>query len=162
MAKISLKFVNSFYSRGKLRHQFRRTGHPKKLQPGLPGSADFMDVYQALIDRTGGAPTIEIGASRSKAGTIDAAIAAYLKDDVFTKGLAEATQGMRRAILDRFRDKQGPSGQRYGEKGIATLQHRHVVAILDGMTRDAKKNWIKTLRRLMASTIAKNMRADDS
>ena len=161
MATMTYRWINSFYARGKLRHQFRRKGHPKKLLPGLPGTAEFNEMYDKLVAQTGGATSIEIGASRTKNGSIDATIVAYLKDDAFTKGLAETTQAMRRAILDRFRDTRGPSGQRYGEKGIATLQRRHVLAMLDGMTRDAKKNWIKTLRGLMAFAVAKQMRADD-
>lgn len=162
MATVKLKYVNSFYDRhGRLRHQFRRAGHPKKFLPGLPGSAEFMDAYQALIDSTGGAPSIEIGAKRSKAGTLDVVIAVYIKSDEFTKGLAQASQDMRRPIFDRLRDMQGPSGQRYGEKQFASLQRGHIQKILEGMTPDAQRNWRKTIRGLTAFAVAKNMRADD-
>jgi integrase/recombinase XerD len=162
MATVKLKYVNSFYDRhGRLRHQFRRTGHPKKLLPGSPGSAEFMEAYQALIESTGGSPTVEIGARRSKAGTLDAAVAAYIANEAFTKGLAPASQKMRRPILDRLRNMQGSSGQRYGEKQFASLQRGHIQKILEGMTPDAQKNWLKTIRGLMAFAITKETRADD-
>ena len=140
MAKIELKFVNSFYDRhGKLRHQFRRKGHPKKLLPGLPDRPRSWKPTRRCYRENRRAPTLEIGARRTKAGTIDAVIAAYKKDDAFTKALAQATQDMRRPILDRFRETCAPSGQRYGEKQLATLQRGHIVKMLEGMTPDARR-----------------------
>ena len=68
----------------------------------------------------------EIGAGRTKSGSIDAGIVNYLKDDAFTKALAKATQGMRRAILNRIRETRHRAGQRYGEKARGDLQRRHV------------------------------------
>ena len=70
MANIKLPHVNSFYDRhGRLRHQFRRRGYKKKLLPGLPGSAEFMDAYQLLIEQTGGgAQRVDIGADPHEAG----------------------------------------------------------------------------------------------
>ncbi len=64
------------------------------------------------------------------------------------KGLSEASQNMRRPILDRLCNMCGPSGQRYGDKNFAAMQRRHVLTILEGMTYDAKKNWLKTVRGL--------------
>jgi hypothetical protein len=64
--------------------------------------------------------------------------------------------------LENFADKRGPSGQRFGEKRIDTLQRRHILAILEGMTRDMKRNWIKALRGLMAFAVAEQIRSDDA
>src|SRR5262245_40375028 len=121
MAKIKLPFVNSFYDRhGKRRHQFRRKGHQKKLLPGLPGTAEFMEAYHALLEKTGGGSLgIEVGASRTKAGTFNALIAKYYKDDAFAKGLAKATQDMRRPIINRFRETVSRNGMRYGDGRVA-------------------------------------------
>jgi integrase/recombinase XerD len=159
MAQIKLKHVNRFLSRGKWRYVCRPPGFKSKTLNGAPGSEAFIADYHDWLARAG--VSIEIGAKNTKAGSLNSAIVAYFKDDVFTKGLAASTQDMRRAILNRFRETIGPSGQRYGEKGIATLQRRHILAMLEGMTRDAKKNWIKTLRGLMVFAIAKQMRSDD-
>ena len=163
MADITLQYVNSFYdARGKLRHQFRRKGHKRVSLPGLPGSVEFMDAYQAMIEKTGGSPvSAEIGASRTKAGTIDALIVAYCKHDAFTKSLAKATQAMRRPILDRFRELRTPRGRRYGENHILTLRPKDIMAALEGKTRDAQKNWLKALRGLMAFAMSQGLRADD-
>lgn len=159
MADIKLKHVNKFLSRGRWRYVCRPPGFKSMTIRGTPGSEAFMADYHDWLDKAG--VSGEIGASWTKSGSVDAAVVAYLKDDMFTKGLAGATQAMRRTILDRFRHTRGASGQLYGEKGIATIERRHVLAILEGMTRDAKKNWIKTLRGLMAFVVAKQMRTDD-
>jgi len=43
---------------------------------GLPGSAEFMDVYQAALEGT--EPPIQVGASRTIAGSVNTLVAAYL------------------------------------------------------------------------------------
>jgi integrase len=158
MAHIKLDYVNSFYdARGKLRHQFRRKGHNRVTIKGRPGSPEFMDDYHALLEQTGGPMSvIEIGASRAKAGTIDALIVKYLKHDAFKKGLAKATQAMRRPILDHFREFQTPNGRRYGDNRLATMQKKNIIAVLEGKTSNAQRNWLKTLRGLMAFAIAES------
>lgn len=154
MANLKLPHVNSFYDRhGRLRHQFRRKGYKKKLLPGLPGSAEFMDAYQLLIEQTG-AQRVDIGANRTKAGTINALIVNYYKSAVFTEALAAETQRMRRNILERFRAD-------HGDKRAAFLRQDHVNQLLKSKKRHAKRNWLKTLKGLMAFAIAEGIRADN-
>jgi integrase/recombinase XerD len=152
MADIKLDYVNSFDdARGKLRHTFRRKGHKKVTIKGRLGSPDFMDAYHALLGKTGGAkPVADIGASRTKAGTIDALIANYKKHDDFTTALSKAKQDMRRPILDHFRDFKTPSGRRYGNNRLAGLQEKDIRASLEGRKPNAQRNWIKVIRRLIA------------
>jgi integrase/recombinase XerD len=95
----------------------------------------------------------EIGASRTKPGTIDALIVKYLQHDTF-KGLAKATQATRRPILDNFRQFKTPSGRRYGENRLATMQRQDVEAALAGKPPTSQKGWIKTLRHLIAFAIS--------
>src|SRR5580765_4387078 len=104
MALLRLDYVFSFIdSRGKLRHTFRRKGYKRVTIKGRPGSPEFMDHYHALLDQSGGPLSgANVGASRTKAGTIDALIVKYLQHDTFKKGLAPATQVMQRQILDNF------------------------------------------------------------
>ncbi|WP_192740846.1 hypothetical protein [Bradyrhizobium sp. OAE829] len=138
------------------RHQFRRKAYKRVTIKGRPGSPEFMDAYHALLERTGGPLSVaEIGAGRTKAGTIDALIVGYLKHDAFKKGLASATQAMRRPILDHFREFRTPSGSRYGDNRLATIQPKNITALLEGKTSNAQKNWLKTLRHLIAFAIAK-------
>src|SRR5262249_16807498 len=114
--KLPLRYVNEYRDvRGKLRRYFRRRGQKKIPLPGLPGSAEFMTAYQAALSQS--AP-IEIGASRTAHGTVDALIVDYLVSAAFTKALAPETQRMRRNILDRFRTE-------HGNKRVATLEGKH-------------------------------------
>jgi hypothetical protein len=102
------KFVNGYIDRhGKPRFYFRRAGFKKVPLAGLPWSPEFMAAYQHALDLS---PRVEIGADRTKPGTIDALIVHYLKSDAFTKALAPETQRMRRNILDRFRTDHGAKG----------------------------------------------------
>jgi len=155
MARVKLQYVNSFRDRhGRVRHYFRRPGSKGIALPGLPGSAEFMDAYQAALAGAAIPNRGEIGASRTTTGTVNAAIVAYYGSDAFAKSLAPSTQAMRRAILERFRAQ-------HGEKRIALLQPAHIVKLLEGTKPFAQKNWIKTLRGLMTFAVAKRMRADD-
>ena len=150
MATIKLHFVHSFIdARGKLRHTFRRKGHKTVTIKGRPGSPEFMDSYHALLEQTGG-PLPDIGISLNKPGTIDALILRYIKHDSFTKGLAPATQNMRTPILHHFRNFTTPSGRRYGSNKLAGMLRHNVTAFLAGKTPNAQRNWLKTIRGLMA------------
>ena len=154
MARLRLQYVNSFRDRhGRVRHYFRRPGCKAIALPGLPGSADFMEAYQAAL---AGAPvaTREIGVTRTKTGTVNASIVAYYDSKMFTDALAPETQRMRRNILERFRAK-------HGEKRLALLQRSHIAALLEAMKPHAQKNWLKTIRGLMAFAVANGMRGDD-
>jgi hypothetical protein len=134
-----------------MRYYFRRLGSKAIALPGLPGSAEFMEAYQTAL---AGAPMPDIGASRTKAGTINAAVAAYYRSTSFTQALAPATQRMRRNILERFRAE-------HGDKRIALLQRNHIAKLLEMMKPYAQKNWLKTIRGLMAFAVADNMCALD-
>jgi integrase/recombinase XerD len=152
MTVLKLDYVHEYRDRhGKLRRYFRRPGFKRISLPGHPGSDEFMAAYQSALDL---APRIEIGADRTKPGTIDAVIVHYLKSDAFAKALAPETQRMRRNILDRFRIKNSA-------KRVITLERRHVAKIMEGRPPYAQKNWLKTLRGLMLFAVAENYRADD-
>jgi integrase/recombinase XerD len=163
MAEIKLDYVNSFTDvRGKRRHQFRRKGHKRVTIKGRPGSAEFMEHYHALLEKTGGSmPVAEIGASRTRAGTIDALAVAMYKHGVFTKGLAKDTQGPWRRVIDHFREFKTPSGRRYGENRMATIQQRSIVAFLEGKTANAQKNNLKAVRFLIRFAISQGELAHD-
>jgi hypothetical protein len=98
MAEIRIDFVNSYRRNNRWHHQFRRKGCKKVTLRGRPGSAEFMDHYAELLTLSENA-VAQIGASNIKAGSIDALVVRYLQHDGFTKGLARATQKMRRPAL---------------------------------------------------------------
>jgi hypothetical protein len=77
MTHIRLSYIHAFRDRhGKVRHYFRRSGKRLPL-PGLPGSDEFMAVYQAALTGV----TIQkkqLGDERTVPGTLQALISAYL------------------------------------------------------------------------------------
>ncbi|MBJ7403398.1 MAG: tyrosine-type recombinase/integrase [Bradyrhizobium sp.] len=167
MADTKLDFVHSFKdARKKWRHVFRRKGQKRvTLQTGskqLVLTPELMDAYFALVEKTGGAiPVGEIGASRTKAGTVDALAVALYKHDVFTKALAKDTQDTWRRIIDNFRTFETPGGRRYGENRIATIRQKSITAFLEGKTANAQKNNLKAVRFLIRFAISQGELAHD-
>jgi len=101
VARLRLKFVQSFGGY----HYFRRRGQTRVRLPGIPGSAEFMDAYQAAL----AAAPIAIGASkRSGPGSVSVAIAEYYGSQSF-RSLTGETPAKRRAILERAAHSHGGS-----------------------------------------------------
>ena len=105
--------------------------------PGLPHSTEFLDAYQAAL---AGTPRTEIGAARSKPGTVAAAVAGYFGSMAFAT-LAESTQRTRQPILERFRNE-------HGSNGIGALARRHVEKMLNAKagTPGMALNFLAALR----------------
>jgi integrase len=151
LTRIRLKYINEFIDRhGKLRRYIRVPGRKKVPLNGAPGSEEFMATYTAALAE---APRREIGASRTQAGTVNAAVIAYYTDASF-RALAPGTQQMRRAILERFRAD-------YGKRRIALLQRAHIINLLGAKKPFAARNWLKALRGLMQFLVASGQCADD-
>jgi integrase len=147
------KYVQGFIDRhGKPRYYLRRPGHKPVPLPGLPWSPSFMAAYQAAMED---APRVEIGAARTKPGTVAAAVVSYFNSWAF-RNLADETRRTRKNILERFREQ-------HGDKRIALLQPDHVKAILAAKagTPQAANNFLKTVRALMQHCITAGLRADD-
>ena len=126
MTRIPLQYVHEFRDRhGKVRRYFRRPGLKRVALPGLPGSTEFMDAYQGALAGMI-APRLEVGASRTKPGTVNAAIVGYYQSLAF-RSLAPSTQNMRRAILERFRNE-------HGDKSIKTLPQKFIFHMLSRST----------------------------
>jgi hypothetical protein len=80
--------------------------------PGLPGSPEFNRAYETAL--AGETAPIEVGVSRSKPGSVAAAVATYYQSISFGS-LGPATKQVRRRILDRFREE-------WGENRLDTLR----------------------------------------
>jgi hypothetical protein len=134
MTKLHLKFVQSFGGY----HYFRRRGSPRIPLPGIVGSAEFMAAYQAAL----AAAPIAIGASlRSKPGSVSAALAEYYTGQTF-RSLTGGTPAKRKAILERFREKNG-------HLPLASLPKEFVVALLDTMSPAVANNWLTAFRHFV-------------
>src|SRR5437016_7512195 len=101
MTKIRLDYVHEFMDRhGKVRRYVRLPGRKRVPLRGAPGTEEFMAAYQAAL--AGDIPRTEIGASRTKPGTVNAAVVGYYGSVAFLN-LAPTTQRVWRNILERFR-----------------------------------------------------------
>jgi integrase len=153
MANIKLKFIKAYVDQhGRVRHYLRRPGHKLVPLPGLPGSPEFMRAYEAALDA---APPVEVGAARIKAGSISAMIVGYLASADF-HALAASSKNQYRRILERLR-------RQYGDLGIATLQRKHVVTMLDAKAKTpvGARDFLRCLRLLTGYAISTGMREDD-
>ena len=154
MTRIKLQFVNVFRDRhGKLRYYFRRPGRKSVALRGPPGSERFMEAYAAAL--AGDAPRLDIGASRSKPGTVAALVAAYFASIAFND-LAKNTQQVRRNILERFRAE-------HGGKRVVMLQQQHIANMVaaKAATPSAARSFLNTMRALMQFAIEVHFRTDD-
>ena len=145
------KYVQAWVDReGRAHHYFRRAGYPRTRLPGLPWSPPFMAAYQSALDSA----AEPIGARRSKPGSLSAAIASYYSSQAFVKGLAPSSQQVRKAVLEAFR-------RDHGDKPIALLPKKFIVAMLDSMSPTAGKNWLKAIRALVTHCVKLDMLRED-
>jgi integrase len=146
-----LRYVQSFQNKktGGVFHYFRRTGCPRVKLPGLPGSAEFMAAYQAAL----AAPPHEIGATRTLPGSLDAALANYYQSHAF-RALKGGTPAMHRAILERWRNKDGT-------KPIGMLPTVYIERMLSTMPPHAARNTLKAIRRLMQFCVKQELCRSD-
>ncbi len=155
MSTIKLLYVHTFLDRhGRIRRYFRRAGCQRVPLPGLPASKEFMAAYQeALAGKT--APQLEVGASRTKPGSMSALVTAYYRSSGFLQ-LAEQTKKSYRATIERLRAL-------YGDNPVKLLQSQHVRALINPLT--AKPNAANTLllriRTLMQFAVENGWRKDD-
>ncbi len=152
MSRLKLKYVQAFVDRatGRPFYYFRRLGFPRVRLPGLAGSTEFMDAYRAALDSR----PEPIGMSRSKPGSISAAIAGYYASSAFRDGLSPSSKIVRRAVLEAFR-------RAHGDKPIATLPKKFLVALFDTMTPAGGRNWLKAIRALMQHCVRHELIGQD-
>jgi integrase len=105
--------------------------------------------------RSGSATTIEIGAERTKPGTMNAAIVVFYKNYTFTKNKL-ISQQTDRNILEAVR-------VRHGEKRVAMLQQHHIEAMIAEKLGkpSAQRNLLRVLRVFLGFTVSQKMRRDN-
>ena len=154
MATIKVPGVESWRDRhGRLRHYYRPTkAHRRVALPGDAGSAEFMAAYHAALAEA--APD-RVKVRTAAPGTMAALAASYYTSPTFAD-LRPATRRTRRGIIDRFLVE-------HGMKAVATIERRHVVAILDRFADrpGAAINLRKMLKGLFTRAIDLGWRKDD-
>jgi len=152
MTRIRLQFVQEFLDRhGKPRRYFRRPGFERVPLPGLPGSTEFMEAYQAAL----ACAPLPVAVKRSPAGSLSAAIASYYRSVAFLS-LAPSSQQARRNILERIRVE-------HGAKAVAALQRSHVQAMVStrAATPGAAQNFLKALRGVLQHCVVEGVCTED-
>ena len=141
---------------GQRRVRFRK-GKVSVYLTGTPWSEDFMRQYAAALDRAQPAGA-EIGAARTKPGSVNALIVSYYK--LVFPTLAASTQAVRRNILERFRTTPAPiSGQLYGDKSVAGLTHEVVntIIVAKAAVPHSANSLRKVLRHMLDHAVDINM-----
>lgn len=154
MARIRLKYVHGFRDRhGRLRYYFRRAGFKRIALPGLPGSPEFMRAYESAL--AGDAEAVQIGANRTKAGSVSALVASWYQSGHFA-GLRSTTKSTYRGIAERFRAE-------HGDKPVALMEPRHIRKIIASKadTPNAANNLLNILRMLMRHAIEEDWIVSD-
>lgn len=142
------KYTHAFIDHdGKPRFYLRVTGRKRVPLPGLPWSPEFMEAREKAMKGDWIVP--EIGATRTKPGTVNAAIVGYYQSTAYG-ALALGTRKMRRAILERFRTE-------HGDKRIALMHRKALQTILNKMSPAASRNWRKALRGLIDHCLSLDM-----
>jgi integrase len=134
---------------GTVFHYFRRPGYKRVRLPGLPGSREFLAAYQDALEQ----PHMQIDTTRSKPGTVAAAVAAYLLSPQFSS-LADGTRIARRAILQHFRDD-------HGDKPIAAMPTKFIALVLGTKRPHAARNYFKAIRALCQFAVEVEMIPSD-
>jgi integrase len=158
MSGIRLRYVHQWVDKrqggAKARYYFRRPGFNPLPLPGLFGSAEFMQAYEAAL--AGQAlPRPMLGASRTKAGSIAALVVGYFCSPQFL-ALKPATQRTYRLILQKFRSE-------HGDKPMALLTRQHINAMLAQrvVTPAAANHWLRLVKALMAFAVEEGWRKDN-
>jgi integrase len=148
------RYVNGFVDRhGRPRFYFRRRGFKKIPLPGLPWSPEFMAAYEAALTGQDG---IEIGACRTKPGTMRALAVSYYNSAAFRADLKPNTQATQRALIDPF-------CREHGDKSVAGLRREHVIKLMAARAeRPGSANALRqALRALMKHAIDIGLRTDN-
>jgi site-specific recombinase XerD len=145
--------VHGYLNRhGKAVFYYRVPGAKKVRLRGHPGSDEFMRAYD--LAKAGERPKVEIGAGRTKPGTVNAALVSYYQSSAFRDGLAESSRKMRRAILEKFR-------QNHGDKRVALMTQTALQNIVNKKRPAAALNFRKAMRGFLDHCLSLNfMKAD--
>ena len=151
MTAFRLRYVQAWVnSEGRPHHYFRRPGYNRVPLPGMPGSLEFMQAYQAAVAQN----AKPVGIKRSKPGSVAAAIASYLDSTLHFASRAAGTQAMQRAILERFREQ-------CGDYPIALMPPKFIAALLAKKKPHAARNWLKAIRGLCQYAITQDLLKED-
>jgi hypothetical protein len=135
------KHVHGYTDRlGKARYYYKRTGSKPVALSGLPWSPGFMADYEAAHAAYEQPMAVPLGASRTKVGTLNAALVRYYESAAFLQALAKSTQGPQRGLLERWRKD-------HGELPLRPLQPKHVQGFISKLgSPSVQRNMLRAIR----------------
>jgi len=153
MTRIKLRHVNEYRDRhGKIRRYFRRRGQRSIPLPGLPGSIEFMQAYQAALAIVSPPPP---SPKHVIAGSLAAVAAGYFRSADFAN-LSPSSQRSYRVALKPILAAHGHRLVRELPKEAA----RHIIENI-GAARPAMANLTRSvLSKVIAYAIDTGIRAD--
>ena len=144
--KINLRYVQAYRSGGRTYCYFRRRGLRVAL-PGLPGSREFNEAYQAALDEC---PVF----NRHPSGTVGALIAAYCAASDF-KNLKPNTQAAYWIVLNQF-------GKAHGHRQVKDMTRDNARKIIEGIGKPGMANLTRAvLKRLLRHAVDRGWRDDN-
>jgi integrase len=153
------RYVQAFSDRFGARFYLRRPGFKRVKLPGLPWSPEFMAAYEAAMG--GESAPLQIGASRTRPGTLNDAVVRYYQSAAFA-ALAEATRKHRRQVLDQFRSAHGDGNNvARGDRTLATLTRQQLANIVSKYSPHAQRHVLNALRAVMAHAVQIGMIEND-
>ena len=154
MARIKLLYVNEFIDRhGKVRYYFRRPSSRSVKLPGLPGSIEFMDAYQAALATVAPPPSSPKHVIR---GSLADLVAGYYRSVAFAN-LSPSSQQLYRIALKPVLEAHGHRLAREMPKTSA----RNIIEAI-GARRPGMANLTRdVLSKVMVYAIATGVRSDN-
>jgi integrase len=135
------KYVHGYNDRlGKARYYYKRPGCKPVPLRGLPWSPEFMAAYDLAHGAYAAPDVIPLGASRTRAGTLNAALVRYYESATFLQGLATSTQGPQRSLLERWR-------KGHGDLPLRPLQQKHIQGFISKLgSPSVQRNMLRAIR----------------
>jgi hypothetical protein len=152
MMLIRIPYIKEYLDKaGTVRRYFRKRGCKPVVLPGVPGSREFMEAYEAAI----GTP-LERPARHGGPGSVAALIVDYLRGPAFAN-LKPPSQKSYRIVLDRF-------GTKHGHRLVRDMPRSKVAAYVHeiGAERPGMANLTKAvLHQLLAHAVRLGYRNDN-
>jgi integrase len=121
---------------GHPRWWYRRRGERRIAALPMPGTPDFLAAWQAA-DKIADGEVAVLGATRSRAGSYSAALAAYYVHNSWLT-LSPVTIKKRRQVLEKIRNE-------FGDARLSDLRNGHIQKLMNRLKPNAQKNWSKAL-----------------
>ncbi|MGV7215026.1 tyrosine-type recombinase/integrase [Bradyrhizobium sp. UFLA05-112] len=133
-------YVKGYISNGRPYFYYRRNGAKDVRLPGLPWSPEFMEAHAKAEVAYKAPGPVEIGASRTVAGTVNAGLVVYYQSTAFSSGLSTGSQSSRRNLLERFRTE-------FGQVRLKSVERRHVQRYISLLkTPSVQRNMLQALK----------------